>query len=98
MRATDTLTISLPAAMAQQMKEVQKKENRTRSELLREAWRQYFESRYGSYTPSKTELSAIRKGRAEISRGEFRPLQEVLHGLGNQHRKTGRKTARKSSR
>ena len=98
MRATDTLTISLPVAMAQQMKQVQKKENRTRSELLREAWRQYFESHYGSYTPSKAELSAIRRGRAEISRGESSTIQDVLHGLDNQHRKTGRKTARKSSR
>jgi metal-responsive CopG/Arc/MetJ family transcriptional regulator len=35
MRATDTLTISLPADMAEQMKKVQKKENPTRSELLR---------------------------------------------------------------
>ena len=98
MRANDTLTISLPVAMVQQMKQVQKKENRTRSELLREAWRQYFESRYGSYTPSKTELSAIRKGRAEISRGEFSTIQDVLRGLDNQHRKKGRETARKSSR
>ena len=45
MRTTDTLTISLPPAMAKQMEKVQKEENRTRSELLREAWRQYFESR-----------------------------------------------------
>ena len=36
MRTTDTLTISLPPAMAKQMERVQKEENRTRSELLRE--------------------------------------------------------------
>ena len=52
MRTTDTLTISLPPAMAKQMERVQKEEHRTRSELLREAWRQYFEGRYGSYTPT----------------------------------------------
>ncbi len=97
MRATNTLTISLPAAMAEQMNKVQKKENRTRSELLREAWRQYFESHYGSYVPNKAELSAIRKGRAEIGRGQYRTLQELLHDLDNPHRKAGRKTARKSS-
>ena len=61
MRTTDTLTISLPPAMAKQMERVQKEEHRTRSELLREAWRQYFEGRYGSYTPTNTELAAIRK-------------------------------------
>lgn len=53
MRTTDTLTISLPPAMAKQMEKVQKEENRTRSEQLREAWRQYFLSRhYPVYTPS----------------------------------------------
>jgi metal-responsive CopG/Arc/MetJ family transcriptional regulator len=46
MRITETMTISLPPAMAQQMERVQKEENRTHSELLREAWRHYFESRY----------------------------------------------------
>jgi len=98
MRATDTLTISLPAAMAEQMKKVQKKENRTRSELLREAWRQYFESHYGSYIPTRAELAAIRKGRAEIAQRQFRTLQELLHDLDTKHRKQSRKTARKSSR
>src|SRR5579862_9772347 len=98
MRATDTVTISLPAAIVEQMKKVQKKENRTRSELLREAWRQYFESHYGSYTPAKAELLAIRKGRAEVSAGQFRTLQEVIRDLDRQHRKASGKTARKSSR
>ncbi len=98
MRATDTLTISLPAAMAKQMKKVQEKENLTRSELLREAWRQYFESHYGSYTPTKADLAAIHKGRAEINRGQSRTLQEVLLDLDTQPRKAGRKTARKSPR
>ena len=50
--------------MAKQMECVRNKEYRTRSELLREAWRQYFEGRYGTYTPTKSELAAIRKGRA----------------------------------
>jgi predicted transcriptional regulator len=84
--------------MAEQMKKVQKKENRTRSELLREAWRQYFDSHYGTYTPTKTELAAIRKGRVEINRGQFRTLQEVLLDVDTQPRKAGRKTARKSPR
>ena len=59
MRTTDTLTISLPPAMAKQMEKVQKEEHRTRSELLREAWRQCFESRYPVYTPTRAELTAI---------------------------------------
>jgi predicted transcriptional regulator len=84
--------------MAEQMKKIQKKENRTRSELLREAWRQYFESHYGSYTPTRAELVAIRKGRSEIARGQFRTLQELLHDLDNKPRQEGRKTTRKSAR
>ena len=83
--------------MAKQMERVQKEEHRTRSELLREAWRQYFESRYGIYTPSKAELAAIRKGRAAIKRGEFVTLQQLLNDVDNPHRKAGPKGARKSS-
>ena len=93
MRATDNPTISLPAAMAEQMKKVQKKENRTRSELFREAWRQYFDSHYGSYTPTKAELLAIRNGRAEIIRGEYRTLQQILNDLDETRHKTGPKNS-----
>ena len=94
----DTFTISLPAAIAEQIRKAQENENRTASELLGEAWRQYFESHYGSYAPTNAEVTAIRKGRAEISRGQYRTLQEVLHDLDHPHRKAGRKATRKSSR
>ena len=57
--------------MAKQMAKVQKEEHRTRSELLREAWRHYFKSRYPLYTPTKAERAAINKGRAEFKRGEY---------------------------
>jgi len=98
MRTTDTLTISLPPAMAKQMEKVQKEEHRTRSELLREAWRQYFESRYRTYTPTRGELAAIRKGRAEIKRGQFVTLEQLLHEMDTPRRKASTKNARKSSR
>ena len=98
MKNAETLTISLPPAMAKQMERVQKEENRTRSELLREAWRQYFESRYPVVQPTKAELAAIRKGRAEIRRGEFVTLQQLLHDLDRPNRKAGRKRTQKSSR
>jgi predicted transcriptional regulator len=96
--ATDTLTISLPAATAEQIQEIQRKENRTGSELLLQAWREYFESHYGSYMPTRAETTAIRKGRAEIAQGQYRTLQEVRNDLDHPHRKTGRKAARKSTR
>jgi hypothetical protein len=56
------------------------------------------ESCYGSYTPTKSELSAIRKGRAEIQRGEFVTFDKVLHGMDAPHRKASRKGARKNTR
>jgi predicted transcriptional regulator len=97
MRTTDTLTISLPPAMAKQMERVQKEEHRTRSELLREAWRQYFESRYPVYTPTSAER-AIRKGRAEIKRGNFVTFEQLLHDVDTPRRQASPKRTRKSSR
>jgi predicted transcriptional regulator len=84
--------------MAKQMEVIQKQENRTRSELLREAWRQYVESRYPIVQPTKSELAAIRKGRAEIKSGNFITLETLLHDLDNTNRKTGGKSARKNPR
>jgi predicted transcriptional regulator len=92
------MTISLPPAMAKQMEKVQRRENRTRSELLREAWRLYYESRYPVYSPTKVEAAAIRKGRAEMKRGQFVTLEQLLHEMDAKRRKTGPKGARKVSR
>jgi len=41
-RTTVTFTISLPPEMADELEQVQKREQRTRSELIREALRRYF--------------------------------------------------------
>ncbi|MGA3018129.1 MAG: ribbon-helix-helix protein, CopG family [Bryobacteraceae bacterium] len=96
MRTTDIMTISLPPAMVRQMEKVQKEEHRTRSELLREAWRQYFESRYAVYAPTKTELAVIRKGRAAFSRGEFVPLSRLHDELDAARHQTRKKGSRKA--
>jgi len=98
MRTTNTMTISLPPAMARQMEAVQKQENRTRSELLREAWRQYFERRYTVYAPTRAEAAAIGKGRAEIARGEFVTLDQLHDELDAARRQGGKKKPRKVSR
>ena len=45
MRETETFTISLPPAMAQQVERAMKAEHRTRSELVREALRVYLSGR-----------------------------------------------------
>ena len=44
-RKTDTITFSLPPEMAEQVRQVVKEEDRTVSELLREAIRLYMEER-----------------------------------------------------
>ncbi len=44
-RATDTITFSLPPETAQRVREVVREEQRTVSELLREAIRLYMEER-----------------------------------------------------
>ena len=93
MRTTDTMTISLPPAMAKQMAKVQKEEHRTRSELLREAWRHYFKSRYPLYTPAKAERAAINKGRAEFKRGEYVTLAQLHDELAvARHEKRKKRT------
>jgi CopG family transcriptional regulator/antitoxin EndoAI len=40
-RTTKTITISLPPEMAEQVEKIRREEGRTKSELLREALRQY---------------------------------------------------------
>ena len=92
------MTISLPLAMAKRMEKVQQKEHRTRSELVREAWRHYFESRYPEYTPTKSEIAAIGRGRAEIARGDFVTLEQLDRELASANRSPRKKSSRKATR
>jgi Arc/MetJ-type ribon-helix-helix transcriptional regulator len=81
MRTTQIMSISLPPAMLRQFEEVRKKESRTRSELVREALRAYFEERYSAVTPTPAELAALRRGRAAFRRGDSVSLTQFLRGL-----------------
>ena len=91
MRTRQTMTVSLPPAMIRQVEQVRKAEHRTRSELVREALRTYF--RFPVVAASRSELEAIRRGRAEMRRGEYVDLDQLLHAVDTPRRKTGRKTA-----
>jgi Arc/MetJ-type ribon-helix-helix transcriptional regulator len=97
MRTTETMTISLPPAMAKQMELVQKEEHRTRSELLREAWRQYFEGRYAVYKPTKAELTSIRRGRADYKRGDVIKLSQLHDELESARQQKRPRRTRKTS-
>jgi predicted transcriptional regulator len=87
------MTISLPPAMVKQVEALRRAENRTRSELVREALRTYFSTRFPVVAASKSELAAIRRGRAQIRRGEYVTLDQLLDDLEVTRRKTRRKTA-----
>ena len=84
--------------MAQQVEEAMKAEQRTRSELIREALRTYFGTRFPVVQPSRAELAAIRQGRAEIKRGQYVNLDQLLNDLATANRKTSAKRARKNPR
>ncbi|MGH9572713.1 MAG: ribbon-helix-helix domain-containing protein [Candidatus Acidiferrales bacterium] len=75
------MTVSLPPAMVRQFEQVRKAESRTRSELVREALRAYFEGRYPAVSATKAELAALRRGRAAFRRGDVVSLNQFLHDL-----------------
>lgn len=84
--------------MLEQLEKVRKEENRTRSELMREALRQYIENHYPVVTATKAELAGIRKGRAEIQRGQHVNLLQLRNELDTAHRKKSAKGAQKTAR
>ena len=92
-RTTSTLTISLPPAMLKELERVRKREHRTRSELMREALRTYFSSRFPEEVPTTGELRAIRRGRAAIAHGDYVSLDEFRDDVGTAPRRAGKKSA-----
>lgn len=92
MRTTQTMTVSLPPEMVRRFEAVRRVEQRTRSELVREALRIYF-SYFPMVKATKKEINAINKGRAEIKRGEYVTLEELRYDLANSRGKTREKNA-----
>lgn len=80
------MTVSLPPEMVKRFDKVRKAEQRTRSELVREALRIYF-SYFPVVNTTKAEARGIKKGRAEIGKGEYVTLEELRYDLGNPHSK-----------
>lgn len=91
------MTISLPPAMVRQFEHVRKAESRTRSELVREALRAYFEARYPAVPPTAAELAALRRGRAAFRRGDAVPLTRFLNGVESRARRSGAKRLPKAA-
>ena len=85
-RAAKTLTVSVPPAMIEELDRV--RENRTRSDVMREALHQYMAvarqmRALPSDDPEPGERDAIARGRAGIQRGKFMTLDALLRDLGS---------------
>ena len=98
MRTTQTMTVSLPPALVRQFERVRKAESRTRSELVREALRAYFDKRYPAVEPTKAELAALRRGRTAFRRGDVISFRQLLDALGRPARRARPKAVRKATR
>jgi CopG family transcriptional regulator/antitoxin EndoAI len=64
-RTTKTISLSVPPEMAEKVKELMKKEGRTRSELIREALRRYVEEQEWKEIYRYGEMKAREKGITE---------------------------------
>jgi len=94
MRETETFTISLPPAMAQQVERAMKAEHRTRSELVREALRVYLSGRMVPVeSPTASETRAYRRGMAAYRRGDYVTLTGHLDGMDRRPRRAGKKSS-----
>ena len=91
MRTTRIMSISLPPAMEKQVEKIRKEEHRTRSELVREALRQYILNRYPAEGMTRREAKIFSAGREAFKRGDFVTLDELENDLG---RPDTRKTAK----
>lgn len=79
------LSISLPEAMAEDVDRAAEREHRTRSELVREALRLYLVG-IPVDEPAEDERAAMRRGKAEIRRGDHVTLDELLHDMAPRRR------------
>jgi predicted transcriptional regulator len=73
--------------MLKELDRIAKAEQRTRSELLREAFRSYFRLRYGEVPATAAELRALARGRAAMKRGDYLTLDELRHAVESPRRK-----------
>ncbi len=90
MRKSKNFSISLPAAMLQQVDRVCQIEHRNRSELIREALREYL-ARVPVVEPTTEELAIMASGRSEIAGGAFVSLEQLRHDLAIDRRQIGAK-------
>ncbi len=93
MRTRQAMSISLPPEMIAKVERVREAEHRTRSELVREALRTYFDRRIPEEPLARAELAAVRRGRAAYAAGDYVTYGQLLHELGAPRRRTRAKIA-----
>jgi hypothetical protein len=80
--------------MAQQVERAMKAEQRTRSELVREALRVYLSARaIPVEVPTASEARAYRRGMAAYKRGDYMTLNDYLDGMDSRPRRTRKKSS-----
>jgi predicted transcriptional regulator len=98
-RTVRSVTITLPAEMLEELDRVRKRERRTRSALLREAFRCYVSGeparRIPIADPEPGELDALEHGRTQTARGEFILLEDLLDDLHVDYRARRREKSQK---
>ena len=97
MRTTEIITISLPPDMLYLFEAVRMKESRTRSELVREALRHYFEHRFPTVKPTKEEIKILRQGRIDFKRGDYITFEQLKRELAADRLKARKKRSQKNS-
>lgn len=93
-----TITVSLPPSVFREVERVRKREGVSRSQLVEQALHRYLSGQYPVFRPTKADLAALRRARAEIKAGRFVTLDQLRHDLDAADRKPGRKRAKKNSR
>jgi predicted transcriptional regulator len=101
-RAARSVTISVPAEMLEELDRVRSREHRSRSKLLREAFRRYVAGesmqRIPIVEPEPGELDALEHGRAQTARGEHVLFKDLLDDVDADGRERRRKKSQKVSR
>jgi predicted transcriptional regulator len=81
---TKKVTISLPYETLRAADHLARKEQRTRSELMRETLRFYMKgANIPTARPTSEEVKIIESGRREFARGEVVTHKEILRDLEN---------------
>lgn len=87
-----SVSITLPEPMVDLVDRAAEKEHRTRSELVRQALRLYLQG-IPVEEPSSDEITAMKRGKAEIRKGAFVTLDQLRHELAPRRRKVGKQRA-----